>query len=341
MNEISFAKSCFDIADMSVNFRNDIRSDIGNPFVPALTHVQNRRAWAHSLFGIEHGLENGVRHLQFAAAFFRRRFGVCHHRCNALADETDHLIENACVIGVHDRKFVARRRIQPLRRVLVRQYGVDPWHCERVALVDRNNAGVRMGRSHELHVKQTGCRQVERVSYAARNNSYRRRRLDVATDRRTPVDRFDMRNTVDCVFDHTIAGAAAQIPLHRPTEIATLRLIQTRNRDAHAGRAEPALKALRLQQRLLNGMKGSILGETFDGRNLATINAKGWKETAVNRFTIEENRTGTAITGVAALFHSEPTELAQQRSQALAGTWLLRLECAIDPKFHDANALNS
>jgi hypothetical protein len=150
-----------------------------------------------------------------------------------------------------------------------------------------------------------------------------------------------MGDTVDRIFDRTIACAAAQIPFHRPTEIAALRLIQARNRDAHPGRAEPALKALRLQQRVLNGMKGPILGEAFDGRNFATVNAKGWKETAVNRFTVEENRTGTAITSVTTFLHSEPTELAQQRSQALAGTRFLRLERAIDPKLHDASALNS
>ena len=130
---------------------------------------------------------------------------------------------------------------------------------------------------------------------------------------------FDIDLAVERVFDRTIAGAAAQIAFQRRAEILALRLVQGCAGQDHARGAEPALKGLRVEKRLLHRVRAAIAGEAFDGGDGMAVGAEGGDQAAVHRLAVDQHGAGAAIAGVATLLDAEMPELAQESSQALPG----------------------
>ena len=129
---------------------------------------------------------------------------------------------------------------------------------------------------------------------------------------RTPVDR---------IGDRAIAGAAAEIAFERARQIVALRLVERGGGHDHAGGAEAALKALRIEKGLLHRMQAvRRAGEPFDRRDAAPLGAERRHEAAMHGLAVEMDGAGAAIAGIAAFLDAEPAELAQEGSQALAGT---------------------
>ena len=62
--------------------------------------VEDRGARQHRLFGIEHGGQNFVIHLGYAAALFRGCFGLGDDGGDPLADEAHDVVEHVGVVGV-------------------------------------------------------------------------------------------------------------------------------------------------------------------------------------------------------------------------------------------------
>ncbi|MGY4481078.1 hypothetical protein ACVWWR_000269 [Bradyrhizobium sp. LM3.2] len=143
------------------------------------------------------------------------------------------------------------------------------------------------------------------------------------------------------ILDRTIAGAAADIALQRHAEIGALRLVERGTGQDHAGGAEAALKALRIEEGLLHRMCAAVPAETFDRGDGAPLGAEGRDQAAMHRLAVEQHGASAAIAGVAALLHAEMAELAQERAQALAGARCLRKRFAVDLEAHDGAAPRS
>ena len=90
-------------------------------------------------------------------------------------------------------------------------------------------------------------------------------------------------------------------------------------RHDHAGRAEPALEPLRVEELLLHRVQLAVPGQPLDGRHLAAFGAEGGDEAAVDRHTVEPDGAGAAVARVASLLDAEPPQVAQEGAQALAG----------------------
>ena len=85
------------------------------------------------------------------------------------------------------------------------------------------------------------------------------------------------------------------------------------------GGAEPALKRLRIEKRLLHRMRAAVGREAFDGGDGMAVGAEGRDQAAVHRLAVDQHGAGAAVAGVAAFLDAEMPELAQERAQALSG----------------------
>ncbi len=168
-------------------------------------------------------------------------------------------------------------------------------------------------------MQKSGGRDIERVSRTAADDSRAGRRRYAAAARGSRFGFFDLMLAADGSLDRTIAGATTDIALERPSQIVTLRLIETRRRHDHARRAEATLKPLRLQKGLLHGVQLAIFRQAFDCRNGAMFGPVGGKDAAMDRLAIDQHRAGAAIACVASLLHAEKSKLAQKRAEALSG----------------------
>src|SRR5262249_8878790 len=118
-------------------------------------------------------------------------------------------------------------------------------------------------------------------------------------------------------------------------EIGALRLVQRRAGQDHAGGAEAALKALRIEEGLLHRMRAGLAAETLDRGDGAALGPEGRDQAAMHGLPVEQHGAGAATAALAALFHAEMAELAQEGAQALTGARLLRERRAIDLEAHD------
>src|SRR5437762_3374467 len=143
------------------------------------------------------------------------------------------------------------------------------------------------------------------------------------------------------IFDGAVAGAPTQVALQRPREIVTLRLVQGRCGDDHSGGTEPALKALRIEERLLHRMQRAAAGQSLDGRHIAVLGAIRRNHAGVHRLAVEQHRAGAAIAGIATLFDAMGAELAEEGPQTLSGPWLRRMRTAIHAITHGAGSPES
>ena len=67
-------------------------------------------------------------------------------------------------------------------------------------------------------------------------------------------------------------------------------------------------------------MQLAVAGKPLDRGDLPALGPEGGNQAAVDRLAVEPDRAGAAIAGITALLDAEPAQLAQKRSQALAGT---------------------
>jgi hypothetical protein len=132
-----------------------------------------------------------------------------------------------------------------------------------------------------------------------------------------------------------VAGAAAEIALQPEWEVFPFLLRKTRGRHDHARRAESTLESLRIEERLLHRVKRTIARESFDGFDLASFGTKRRHEAAVDWFAVEPDRACTAVACIASLFYSEPPEVTDECSQALAGARLGVKRLSVDFVAHE------
>src|SRR3954454_7766346 len=184
--------------------------------------------------------------------------------------------------------------------------------------------------------------RVERVARLAAHDIGASWRRQAAAECGAGLDvRLDIGLADQRILDRTIPGAAADIALQRDAEIGALRLVQRGAGQDHAGGAEAALKALRIEESLLHRVRAAVSAETFDRGDGAPLGTEGRDQAAMHRLAVQQHGAGAAIAGVAALLHAEMAELAQERAQALAGAWLLRKRRAVDLEAHDDGAPRS
>ena len=177
-------------------------------------------------------------------------------------------------------------------------------------------------------------RGVEGVADLADDDRFRRRRQQACAAGFAGLVFFDRLDAMDCVFDRVITGASAEITLEIARQVPDLFFAQTRCRHDHACRAETALEARSLHERVLHRMQVAVLREAFDGRDLVAVGAKGGNQAAVNGDVVEPYRACAAIARVASFLDPEPSHVAQESSQALSRPRLLRESFAVDEVTH-------
>ena len=136
------------------------------------------------------------------------------------------------------------------------------------------------------------------------------------------------------VVDAVITGAAAEIALQHPRQVPTRRLVEGRGGHDHARCAEAALKGLCIEKGLLHGVQLAVLGEALDCRDRAALGPIGRHQAAMERQAIQPHRASAAIALVATLLDAEPSMLAQERPEALAGGRLGGQSLAVDREVH-------
>ena len=119
-----------------------------------------------------------------------------------------------------------------------------------------------------------------------------------------------MRDSVDGVFDGAITRAAAEIAFHRRAQIPALRLSRLARGQHHPRRAKAALKTLRGEKVVASG--AVVSRQTLDRCHRAALGAERRRDAAMHRLTVQQHRASPAIAGVAAFFHAEPAEFAQE-----------------------------
>ncbi len=184
-------------------------------------------------------------------------------------------------------------------------------------------------------------RHVERVARASGDDVGPGRRRHAVATGGAGFRGFDFVPAGKRVLDGPVAGAAAQVSLQRLPKVRALRLIERSRGHDHAGGAEAALEALRVEKGALHGMQFVAAGEAFDGRYLAAFGAEGGNEAAVHRLAVERHRAGAAVAGVAAFLDAEPAELAQEGAQALPRRRLGLRQLAVDGQFHAPSPASS
>src|ERR1700733_9909715 len=126
--------------------------------------------------------------------------------------------------------------------------------------------------------------------------------------------------------DVLVAGAAAQIAFELFADgvvgqIVALAVDQIDRRHDHAGRAEAALQAVMLAERLLHRMqRRAVRRQALDGPDLVTIGHHRQRGAGFDRLAVQMHHTGAALRGIATdMGAGEPQILAQELHQKRAG----------------------
>ena len=195
---------------------------------------------------------------------------------------------------------------------------------------------MRMRRAQQLDVAQALDRYVEGEARLAGDDIGAGRRRHIVADAAAGVAIFGVAFPCDRILDGAIAGAAAQIAFQRTRTIGALRLGERSGGHDHAGCAEAALKALRVEKRLLHRMQFVAGREAFDGGDLAAFGAKRRHQARMHRLAVQIDGAGAAIAGVAALLDAEMAERTQERAQTLSRGGPLGEGLAVDVECHRA-----
>ncbi len=325
-----------DIAILAMGFRHDVALRIRDAMVRRLVGVEPGRARCDRLRRIDHIRQNVVVDLEAAAAFLRGGLGFRDHGGDLLTDEADDIVQHAGVVRIHPGLLVPRGREQPVRRIFEGQHRMHAGNGQCRGLVDRYDLCVRMRRAQHLDMQQSLDHRVEGVARRAAHQLRSGGCGQAAAEGGAGGSAFDIGLAVKRVFDRAIAGAAAQIAFQRCAEILPLRLVQGCAGQDHAGGAEPALKGLRIEKRLLHRVCAiaTIAREALDGGDDMVVGAEGRNQAAVHRLAIDQHCAGAAVASVAALLDAEMPELAQESPQTLSGARAFRKLLAIDLKGH-------
>src|SRR5215212_3095272 len=116
--------------------------------------------------------------------------------------------------------------------------------------------------------------------------------------------------------DAFVPCAAAQISRHSLAHAAVVQFGLAPNevdrREHHARRAEPALKAMVLTERLLYWMHLATLSQTFDSRDLVVPGLDGKHQAGADRDAVEQDSAGAAYAMLAADVNAGHTEAVTQ-----------------------------
>ena len=109
MHQVGFGETLFDVAATPRHLGNEVAAWIADARLRTLV-VKHGRARAHCVMRVEHRWQQRVIHLESPAPRFRRGFAVGDNRSDALADEANHIVEHARVVGIIEAHFMTRRR---------------------------------------------------------------------------------------------------------------------------------------------------------------------------------------------------------------------------------------
>src|SRR3979490_2036486 len=130
----------------------------------------------------------------------------------------------------------------------------------------------------------------------------------------------------DRLDDVLVAGAAAEIAFELfadgvVAEVVALAVDEIDRGHDHAGRAETALQAVMLAERLLHRMqRRAVGGEALDGLDLVPVSHDRERGAGFDRLAVEMHDAGAALRGVAAdMGAGQPQILAQKLHQKRAG----------------------
>ena len=99
----------------------------------------------------------------------------------------------------------------------------------------------------------------------------------------------------------------------------------------HARRAVAALKCIILDERFLHRIKLAILGQAFDGRDLAPIGLHGEMQARFHDFAVEQHRASAALADDATdMGTGQANGLAQEMRQQNARLNFFLVEPAVD-----------
>ena len=316
VDDVGFSETGCHIADLTMQLEQDVALlVVGERVVIA---VQLGGAVAHRLLGIEDSRQHLVGDLDLSATLFGGADGVGEHRHHPLACETNDVVEDVGVVGIHQMVGVNRGAVALPRDVFPCVDAVHTGHRQRCGLVDRDDAGVRMRRVQHLQVQHAVHLGVHRVLGATGDHGGRRRRRDAGADSLARGRVLDLNDAVDRVLDRAVSGAAAQVSLQRARQVALLLVGERRRRHDHARGAEPALEPGGVAELALHRVQVLRRAETFDGGDVASLGAERGRDAAVHRVAVEPDRAGAAIACVATLFDAVPAQRADERAQALA-----------------------
>src|SRR5262249_53559782 len=114
-----------------------------------------------------------------------------------------------------------------------------------------------------------------------------------------------------------VVRAAAQVARHSGTNFicARVRVSQKKPPGAHElpGRAKTALRAVMLDERLLQRIEPAVLCETLDGLHRPAIGPHSEVAARVNGPAVQQNRAGAAFATVAANLCSGQAEVIAQK----------------------------
>lgn len=178
-------------------------------------------------------------------------------------------------------------------------------------------------RVQHFQVQHAVDRGVHSVFGSAGHHVGGRRRPDAGSDGLSREGNFDSTDTVDRVFDGSVTGAAAQVSLERSRQVFFLRVGERRRGHDHPGGAEPTLKAGCIPELLLNRMEIFGRAESLDRGYRATVGAKGGRDAAVYRCSVEPHCARPAVPAVAPLLHPVVSEVPKKRPETLSRERLL------------------
>ena len=174
----------------------------------------------HGRLRIEHRGKKLVIDLEQPARFFRGALGFGHNGGNALADETDDIVEHVGIVGIDEVILVRRRAVEPARHVLPSEYGDDAGNRRGLIPLDGLDARMRMRRAQHLEMQHAfHRRQIERVARVARYDRLGERTLQARSARLAGDVLFDGLDPVQRVVDALIAGATAEITLEHARQL--------------------------------------------------------------------------------------------------------------------------
>ena len=156
VDDVRLGEASLEIADGAVDFTDDIAPGLCDSAGLRVLVVQDRRAFCNGGLGIEDGWEKFVRDDEPSHGLIGGCLALRDDSRDALPDEAHDIVENARIVGIGFGPFVLRGGEQQVRRILVRQYGDDAGGRQRRALVDGQDARVRMWRAGELG-RGRGC----------------------------------------------------------------------------------------------------------------------------------------------------------------------------------------